>query len=87
MDTNAVGTFIICIILLFVLGKLFIWPLKKIMKLILNSILGGALIYLINIIGMNFGFHIGLNLLTAIIVGLLGVPGAVLLVLLKIIIG
>ncbi len=87
MDINTIGTFVICIILLFILGKIFIWPLKNILKLIFNSILGGALIYLINIIGMNFGFHIGLNLLTAILVGILGVPGAILLVLLKIIIG
>ena len=86
MDINTIGTFVICIILLFIFCKIFIWPLKNILKLIFNSILGGALIYLINIIGMNFGFHIGLNLLTAILVGILGVPGA-LLVLLKIIIG
>lgn len=86
MNINTIGTFIICIILLFVLGKIFIWPLKKILKLILNSIFGGILIYIINIIGMNFGFHIGLNILTAIIVGILGIPGAILLVFLKIII-
>ncbi len=86
MGLNTISTFIICIILLFVLGKIFIWPLKKILKLIFNSILGGLLIYLINIIGMNFGFHIGLNLLTSIIVGILGVPGAILLIILKIII-
>lgn len=86
MNINTIGTFIICIILLFVLGKIFIWPLKKILKLIFNSIFGGILIYIINIIGMNFGFHIGLNILTAIIVGILGIPGAILLVLLKIII-
>lgn len=86
MSASAVGTFLICIVLLFILGKVFIWPLKKILKLVFNSILGGLLIYLINIIGMNFGFHIGLNLLTAVLVGLLGVPGAVLLVLIKIII-
>lgn len=86
MDINSVGTFIICIILLFIIGKAFIWPLKKILKLVFNSILGGLLIYIINIIGMNFGFHIGLNLLTSILVGILGIPGAILLVLLKLII-
>lgn len=87
MEINTIGTFIICIILLFIIGKIFIWPLKKILKLVFNSVLGGVLIYVINIIGMNFGFHIGLNLLTAVLVGILGVPGAILLVLLKIIIG
>ena len=87
MDFNTVITFLACIIFLFIFGRIFIWPLKSILKLVFNSILGGVLIYIINIVGMNFGFHIGLNLLTAVIVGLLGVPGAALLVVLKIILG
>ena len=85
MDGNTIVTFLVCIIFLFIFGKLFFWPLKSILKLIFNSILGGILIYLINVIGMNFGFHIGLNILTALLVGLLGVPGAALLVILKLI--
>lgn len=87
MDFNTIITFLACIIFLFIFGKIFIIPLKSILKLVLNSIIGGILIYIINLVGMNFGFHIGLNLLTAVIVGLLGVPGAALLVVLKIILG
>ncbi len=85
MEFNTIIAFLACIIFIFIFGKIFIWPLKNIFKLILNSILGGVLIYIINIVGMNFGFHIGLNLITAITVGLLGIPGAALLVVLKII--
>ena len=57
-----------CICLLFIIGKIFIIPLKKIIKLVFNSIIGGLLIYLINLIGGIWGFHIGLNLFTAILV-------------------
>ena len=57
-----------CIGLLFIIGKIFIIPLKKIIKLVFNSIIGGLLIYLINLIGGIWGFHIGLNLFTAILV-------------------
>lgn len=85
MDINTIITFLACIIFLFIFGKLFIWPFKSILKLIINSVLGGVLIYIINIIGMNFGFHIGLNIGTSLIVGLLGLPGALLLIILKII--
>ena len=85
MEFNTIIAFLACIIFIFIFGKIFIWPLKNIFKLILNSILGGVLIYIINIVGMNFGFHIGLNLITAITVGLFGIPGAALLVVLKII--
>ena len=87
MDFNVIITFLACIVFLIVFGKLFIWPLKNIIKLVINSILGGVLIYIINIIGMNFGFHIGLNLITSIVVGILGLPGAILLIILKIIVG
>ena len=85
MDINTIGIIGICIIIFLIFGKIFIWPLKKILKLIVNSILGGVLIYIINVIGMNFGFHIGLNIVTSLLVGFLGVPGAGLLIILKII--
>ena len=85
MDFNNAIPFIACIVFLFVFGKIFIMPLKSIFKLILNSLLGGILIFIINAVGANFNFHIGLNIFTAIFVGLLGVPGAGLLVILQII--
>lgn len=57
-----------CICILFVIGKIFIIPIKKVLKLIFNSILGGALIFLINLIGGGWGFHIGLNIYTSVLV-------------------
>lgn len=83
MDINSVISFIVCIIFIYIIGKIFVFPLKKILKLILNSVLGGFIIYLINLIGSSFGFYIGINLFTAVFVGLLGIPGAILLVILK----
>lgn len=77
--------FIACIVFLFIFGKIFILPLKSILKLVLNSVLGGICIFIINIIGASFEFHIGLNIFTSIFVGFLGVPGAGLLVILQII--
>ncbi len=87
MQFNTIITFLACIIFIFIFGKIFIWPLKNILKLVFNSILGGIIIYIINLVGMNFGFHIGLNIITSLIVGILGVPGAILLIILKIILG
>ena len=85
MDTNII-TFLACICFIFLFGKIFIVPIKKIIKIIINSILGGIVIYIINLIGANFGFHIGLNVITSIIVGTLGLPGAIILILIKLII-
>lgn len=84
MDTNVIITFLACILALFLFGRLLVVPLKTILKIVFNSILGGVLIYVINLIGAGNGFHIGLNIFTAIFVGILGIPGAVLLVVLKI---
>lgn len=86
MDTNLLA-YVACICFLFIFGKIFIVPLKKIFKLVLNSILGGACIFIINLIGANFGFHIGLNIFTSILIGLLGLPGAVCLIIVKLLIG
>lgn len=84
---NSVITFLACICFLFLFGRIFILPIKNILKIVINSILGGVLIYIINIIGAGFGFHIGINYITAIVVGILGIPGAVLLVLIKLLLG
>jgi inhibitor of the pro-sigma K processing machinery len=81
-DTNLI-TYLACICFLFIFGKVFVFPIKKILKLIVNSVLGGITIFLINIVGASFGFHIGLNFFTSILVGLLGLPGVVCLVIIK----
>ena len=67
MDSNII-TYLACICFLFVFGRVFIVPITKVLKLVLNSILGGLLIYIINLIGSGFGFHIGLNIFTSILV-------------------
>ena len=72
---------------LFLFGKIFIVPIKKILKLVINSVLGGIAIFLINLIGGIWGFHIGLNVFTSILVGLLGLPGVVCLIIVKLLIG
>ena len=68
---------------LFVFLSMFIVPLQFILKLLLNSLLGGVGIVLINILGDAFGIHIALNIVTAAAVGVLGVPGAAMILLLQ----
>ena len=82
MNVNII-TYLACICFLFLFGRIFIVPIKKILKLVLNSIIGGVVIFLINLVGANFGFHIGLNFFTSVLVGLLGLPGVVVLVIVK----
>lgn len=83
MDTNTIIVYIACICFLFIFGRIFILPIKTMLKLLFNSILGAIIIFIINWMGTIFNFHIGLNIVTSIIVGFLGVPGAILLVILN----
>lgn len=83
LNFNNIIAYIACIFFLFIFGKVFIVPIKTILKLVLNSVLGGVVIFLINFIGAYFNFHIGLNLITSIFVGLLGIPGVIVLVIIK----
>ena len=57
-----------CICMLFVIGRIFIVPIKWVLKLVCNSVLGGVLIWIINLIGGLWGFHIGLNIYTSVLV-------------------
>ena len=64
---------------------LLIKPLKGFLILGFQSALGGVGLYIINF-ALNFvGLTIGVNLATASVCGLLGIPGFVLLLVLKII--
>ncbi len=74
LDLKTIVVYVGCILFLFLLGKFFIMPIKTILKLIGNSILGGILIFIVNVIGVVFNFHIGLNIGTALITGILGIP-------------
>ncbi|CCZ18833.1 pro-sigmaK processing inhibitor BofA [Clostridium sp. CAG:780] len=84
MEVKMLPIYVACIIGIIIVGKVFIVPIKIIGKLIINSILGVVLLYIINLVGALWQFHIGINVITALVVGILGIPGAVLLAILKI---
>ena len=67
MDINTL-IIISCVCMLFVIGKIFIVPIKWILKLAFNSIVGAVLIWIINMIGGIWGFHMGLNIYTSVLV-------------------
>lgn len=74
LDNNTIIIYIACICFLFLFGRIFILPIKSVLKLVLNTCIGGLMIYIINLVGTLWNFHIGLNYITAIFTGILGVP-------------
>lgn len=65
--------------LIFLVGKLLLLPIKIVTKLLFNGIIGGVALYIFNIVGGIFGLEISITSLNAIIVGILGVPGVLLI--------
>lgn len=70
------------LILIFLLGKTLLVPLKVVLRVIVNSLVGAALILLINLAGAGIGLLIPVNAVNSVIVGVLGVPGVIMLLLL-----
>ena len=68
--------FIGALIALIIIVKIFAWPIKKIIKLAINIAIGVALLFLFNSFGATWlGIVLPINWITALIVGLLGIPG------------
>ncbi len=75
-------------ILLVVLGvwavfKLFGKSMKLIFKLLLNTGLGYVLLFIINFVGSWVNISIAVNWVTALVTGVLGLPGVILMLVLQ----
>lgn len=71
---------VLTIIAVIIIAKIFTWPLKKIIKLVINIAVGLVMILLVNVFGESIGLHIPFNIVTAIISGSLGIPGVIALI-------
>ena len=58
-------------------------PLKRVLRVALNSALGFGALWLLNATAAVTGLSLGLNLFNALTIGVLGVPGLGLLLLVK----
>ena len=81
--TDKIGIAILCAFVLFSVVRLFAAPLKLAAKVLLNTALGFLALFLLGLTEPVTGFSLGLNFFNALTVGILGVPGLVLLVLLQ----
>ena len=74
----AVGLALICLT-----GYLLLVPMKLLWRLLAGGVLGALALMLVNGVGALFGFSVSVNPFTAMAVGFLGLPGAVLVVILQ----
>lgn len=78
-----IAAYALGLVLLYVVGWLLLVPFKMILKFIYNGILGGLILWLLNILGGLIHVTIAINPVTALLVGFLGVPGIILILLLQ----
>jgi len=84
MGIEYVGYFLIAVACLYIIVRLFAWPIKILGKLLINAVLGVILLIATNFIGQYFNFYIAINEVTALIAGFFGVPGVIFLIIYKI---
>ena len=73
-------SFAMGMLLLYLLGYLLLTPMRFLWRLTAGSLLGGFCLMLLNWFGARFGLYVPVNPVSALVVGLLGIPGVGLVV-------
>ena len=74
----AIGLGLLCLI-----GYLLLVPMRFMWRLVAGGVLGAVTLLLVNLLGGLVGFGVEINPFTAMAVGFLGLPGAALVVALR----
>lgn len=75
MDYNALVAYAVGLILLYLMARLLFLPIRLLLVLLYNGLVGGVLLWMVNLVGGYIGLHVGLNPVTALLAGFLGLPG------------
>lgn len=75
MDVNTAFWYAMGIIFVLLALQVLAKPLELGFRVLGSSLVGGVALWGINLMGGLVGFHIGLNPISAMIVGVLGIPG------------
>ena len=71
--------YVVGVVILLVILKILALPMKIIIKFLINALVGGIVIYVLDL----FGAGLVLNWMTSLIVGFLGVPGVIIVAILQ----
>ncbi len=82
-DLNVILAVIFGLVVLYLVAKMLVAPARLLLRLVACGLIGVAGLLVFNLAGGLFGVHIGINLATMLIVGYMGLPGLVMLLLLQ----
>ena len=71
------------ILLMLLLIRIVKTPIRWAFKLLINALMGFAALFVLNFFGAWVGLELGVNWINAIVIGVLGFPGVILLLLVK----
>ncbi len=80
---SGIAAFGIGILILWLICKLLKLSLKIIWKLVINALLGALILIVFNLIGGLFGLVLPITFLSAVVAGVFGVPGVIVMALLS----
>jgi len=83
IDFSVVLAYTFGLLLLYIVGWLLVMPVKFLLRLLYNGIIGGIMLWILNLVGGFFNVQVAINPVTALIAGFLGIPGVLLILILQ----
>ncbi|HHU29070.1 MAG: pro-sigmaK processing inhibitor BofA family protein [Bacillota bacterium] len=83
LGLNTVIAAIFALILLYYVGKMLAAPARALLRVLLTGGAGAAILFVFNLLAGLFNLTVGINVVTALIVGYLGLPGLIMLVVIQ----
>jgi inhibitor of the pro-sigma K processing machinery len=82
-DLNVILAVIFGLIVLYLVARMMVVPARLLLRLVACVLVGTGSLFLFNLAGGFFGVHLGINPVTSLLVGYMGLPGLVMLLLLR----
>ncbi len=83
LDLNVALAIVFGLIVLYLVARMLVTPARLALRLLISACIGTVALFIFNLAGGFFSVNIGINLATTVIVGYMGLPGLVMLVLLQ----
>ncbi|MCR4403563.1 MAG: pro-sigmaK processing inhibitor BofA family protein [Firmicutes bacterium] len=83
MHVATIAAYALALFVVYVVAYILYVPLKLVIRLAYSAVVGGIVLWLVNLVGGVFGISVAINPATALAVGLLGLPGLALIIALK----
>ena len=82
-DVNVALAAVFGVFVLYFVGKMLASPARFVLRVLLTGVVGAVGLLVFNLVAGLFSLSLGINAVTALVVGYMGLPGLVMLVLLQ----